>query len=232
MKQLGDISKIIHKEGYIFLIVFAIVTFILSSFSSTLGFVGLVLTIWCGYFFRNPERFTPVLDDIVVSAADGVVQSIVEAVPPAELGLGTGEMLRISVFLNVFNVHVNRIPVDGKVVALHYNPGKFLNASLDKASIYNERQSILINSTSGVKVACVQIAGLIARRIVCDLEEGEEVKVGARFGIIRFGSRVDVYLPRKTIPLVCEGQTCVGGETILANLKQGTKVSAPKFEVR
>jgi phosphatidylserine decarboxylase len=232
MKQISDISKIIHREGYVFIIVFAIVTFILSSLSSTLGFIGIIMTGWCAYFFRNPERYTPVMDDIVVSAADGVVQSITEAVPPTELGLGSGEMLRISVFLNVFNVHVNRIPVDGKVVGLHYNPGKFLNASLDKASIYNERQSILIHTTSGVKIACVQIAGLIARRIVCDLEEGEEVQVGSRFGIIRFGSRVDVYLPRKTIPQVCVGQTCVGGETILASLKPSTKVAPPKFEVR
>ncbi len=232
MKQIGDISKIIHREGYIFIIGFAIITFILSSFSSTLGFVGIVMTIWCAYFFRNPERYTPIIEDAVISAADGVVQSITEAVPPSELGLGSAEMLRISVFLNVFNVHVNRIPVDGKIVALHYNPGKFLNASLDKASIYNERQSILIHTPSGAKVACVQIAGLIARRIVCDLEEGEEVKAGSRFGIIRFGSRVDVYLPRKTVPLVSVGQISVGGETVLANLKQGTKVSGPKFEVR
>jgi phosphatidylserine decarboxylase len=222
MRHIGDISKIIHREGYIFIIAFAIVTFILSSFSSTLGFIGIVMTGWCAYFFRNPERYTPIMDDIVVSAADGVVQAITEAVPPTELGLGSGEMLRISVFLNVFNVHVNRIPVDGKVVGLHYNPGKFINASLDKASIYNERQSILIHT----------ISGLIARRIVCDLEEGEEVKVGSRFGIIRFGSRVDVYLPRKTIPLVCVGQTCIGGETILASLKSSTKVAGPQFEVR
>jgi len=232
MKQFSDLSKIIHREGYIFIIGFAIVTFIVSSFSGVLGLIGVIMTLWCAYFFRNPDRYTPIIDDAVISAADGVVQSIVEAVPPAELGLGSGEMLRISVFLNVFNVHVNRIPVDGKVIGLHYNPGKFINASLDKASIHNERQSILIQTHSGVKVACVQIAGLIARRIVCDLEDGEEVIAGGRFGIIRFGSRVDIYLPRKTIPLVCEGQICIGGETVLANLKQSGKVAAPKFEIR
>jgi len=232
MKQFGDISKVVHKEGYIFIALFAIITFVLSSFSSTLFIIGLVATGWCVYFFRNPIRYTPIVKDAVISAADGIVQSITEAKPPPELGLGKDTMLRISVFLDVMNVHVNRIPVDGKVIGLHYHPGKFFNASLDKASIYNERQSTLIESNSGVKVACVQIAGLVARRIVCDLEEGDKVEAGARFGIIRFGSRVDMYLPRKTIPLVCEGQTVVGGETILANLKQGTKVAPPKFEVR
>lgn len=232
MKQFGDITKIIHKEGYLFVGIFAIVTFILSSFSQVLFVIGLFLTAWCVYFFRNPQRYTPVVPDAVISAADGVIQSIGEAPCPAELGLGKENMLKISVFLNVMNVHVNRNPVDGKVVKLHYHHGKFLNASLDKASTQNERQSILLETKSGVKVACVQIAGLIARRIVCDLEDGDEVQAGSRFGIIRFGSRVDIYLPRKTIPLVCEGQTVVAGETILANLKSGTKVSSPKFEVR
>lgn len=232
MKHIGDLSKIIHKEGYIFIVIFAAVSFLFSSFSSTLGIIGFILTAWCAYFFRNPERYTPILEDMIISPADGVVQSIVDAAPPAELGLGDKEMLRISVFLNVFNVHVNRIPVDGKVTALHYNPGKFFNASMDKASIHNERQSILIETADKTQVACVQIAGLIARRIVCDLEEGDKVEAGARFGIIRFGSRVDVYLPRKAMPLVCVGQICVGGETVLANLKPGTKVAAQKFEVR
>lgn len=232
MKQFGDISKIVHKEGYIFIALFAIITFVLSSFSSTLFVIGAVMTAWCVYFFRNPIRYTPIVKDAVISAADGIVQSITEAAAPAELGMGKDPMLRISVFLDVLNVHVNRIPVEGKVTGLHYHPGKFFNASLDKASLYNERQSILIETPSGTKVACVQIAGLIARRIVCDLEEGEKVEAGARFGIIRFGSRVDIYLPRKTLPLVCEGQTVVGGETILANLKSGTKVAPPKFEVK
>ena len=232
MKQFGDISKIVHKEGYIFIALFLIATFVLSTFSSTLFVIGLGMTGWCIYFFRNPIRYTPIVKDAVISAADGIVQSIVEAPAPSELGLDKEPLLRISVFLNVLNVHVNRIPVEGKVVGLHYNPGKFFNASLDKASLYNERQSILIDTPSGTKVACVQIAGLIARRIVCDLEEGEKVDAGSRFGIIRFGSRVDIYLPRKTIPLVCEGQTVIAGETILANLKSGSKVAPSKFEVR
>ena len=232
MKHIGDLSKIIHKEGYIFIVVFAAVSFLFSSFSSTLGTIGFILTAWCMYFFRNPERHTPIIEDMIIAPADGIVQSVIEASPPAELGLGDKEMLRISIFLSVFNVHVNRIPIDGKVVTMHYNPGKFFNASMDKASIHNERQSILIETADKVQIACVQIAGLIARRIVCDLEEGDTVKAGARFGIIRFGSRVDVYLPRKSIALVCAGQTCVGGETVLANLKPGTKVAAAKFEVR
>ena len=232
MKQFGDLSKIIHKEGYIFIVVFAAISFLFSSFSGTLGTIGFIITAWCAYFFRNPDRHTPVIEDMVIAPADGVVQSVVEAAPPAELGLGDKEMLRISIFLNVFNVHVNRIPVDGKVTALHYNPGKFFNASMDKASIHNERQSILIETADKTKIACVQIAGRIARRIVCDLEEGEKVEAGARFGIIRFGSRVDVYLPRKVMPLVCVGQICVGGETIIADLKPGAKVAGPKFEVR
>lgn len=232
MRHIGDLSKIIHKEGYIFIVVFAAVSFLFSSFSTSLGIIGFILTAWCVYFFRNPERHTPIIDDSIIAPADGVIQSIVEASPPQELGLGDKEMTRISIFLSVFNVHVNRIPVDGKVIALHYHPGKFFNASMDKASIHNERQSILLETSDKVQIACVQIAGLIARRIVCDLEEGDEVKAGARFGIIRFGSRVDVYLPRKTAVLVCEGQTCIGGETILANLKPGTKVSSAKFEVR
>lgn len=231
MKHFSDISKIIHREGYIFIVLFAVTTFLLASFSSTLGWIGFISTLWCIYFFRNPDRMTPVDENLVISPADGVVQMIVEAMPPAELGLGNEEMLRISVFLNVFNVHVNRNPVGGKIVGLHYNPGKFFNASLDKASIYNERQSVVIETKDGTKVLCVQIAGLIARRIVCDLEEGMEIKAGERYGIIRFGSRVDIYLPRKTIPLVHVGQICVGGETILADFKS-TRTNAPKFEVR
>lgn len=226
-----DISKIIHREGYIFIVIFAAATFLFASFSSTLGWVCFIATIWCICFFRNPDRYTPVGEGLVVSAADGIVQSVGHAIPPAEIGLGEDEMLKISVYLSIFDVHVNRIPVAGKVTSLHYNPGKFLNASLDKASIYNERQSVLIETDNGTKVACVQIAGIIARRIVCDLEDGETVQTGQRYGIIRFGSRVDVYLPKKTIPLVCVGQKCVAGETVIANLKS-SKIAEPKFEIR
>lgn len=238
MKPYKDISKIIHREGYIFILIFAVVTFIFGSMSTALGavsttlfWIGSIATIWCAYFFRNPERVTPDADNYIISAADGVVQKIREVVPPAELEMGDQEMIRVSVFLNVFNVHVNRVPANGKILALHYHPGKFFNASLDKASVHNERQSVLMETANKTKVAFVQIAGLVARRIVCDLEEGSEVKAGERFGIIRFGSRVDIYLPLKTAILVSEGQTCIGGETIIADLDK-KKGEEPKFAVR
>ncbi|MGI4775596.1 MAG: phosphatidylserine decarboxylase [Janthinobacterium lividum] len=231
MKQYSDFSKIVHKEGYIFIISFAAVTFLLASFSSVLGWIAFITTVGCAYFFRNPDRMTPIDDNLVISPADGIIQSISESVPPGELDLGDELMIKVSVFLNVFNVHVNRIPAAGKVLALHYNPGKFFNASLDKASIYNERQSVLLETKTGHKIVFVQIAGLIARRIVCDLEEGSEVRSGERYGIIRFGSRADVYLPLKTAILVSVGQTAIGGETIIANFEL-KKFSEPKFEKR
>lgn len=231
MKPYSDFAKIIHREGYIFIIIFAAITFVFGSFSSTLCWVGAICTAWCAYFFRNPERVTPVGDDLVISGADGVVQKIVESAPPAELNMGDEEMIRVSVFLNVFNVHVNRVPVTGKIVSLHYFPGKFFNASLDKASVHNERQSVLMEAKNGVKVAFVQIAGLIARRIVCDLEEEQEVKAGQRYGLIRFGSRMDIYLPLKTHLAVSEGQICIAGETIIADLSK-KKSEQVKFEVR
>ena len=231
MKPYHDFAKIIHREGYIFIIIFAAATFVLGSFSTTLGWLGGICTIWCAYFFRNPERMTPVGDDLVISAADGIVQKITEAVPPAELDLGDEEMIRVSVFLNVFNVHINRIPASGKILSLKYHPGKFLNASLDKASIHNERQSVKMETKNGIKLGFVQIAGLVARRIVCDLEEEQEVSSGQRFGLIRFGSRADIYLPLKTAILVTEGQTAVGGETIIADFRM-KKSEQPKFERR
>ena len=231
MKPYSDLAKIIHKEGYIFIIIFAAVTFVLGSFSATLAWIGGISTLWCAYFFRNPERVTPVGDDLVISAADGVVQKINEVIPPAELNLGNEEMIRVSVFLNIFNVHIQRAPANGKIFSLHYHPGKFFNAALDKASIHNERQSVLMETKNGTKIAFVQIAGLIARRIVCDLEEEQEVSAGQRYGLIRFGSRVDIYLPIKTVITVAEGQTCVGGETVIADLNK-KKSDQIKFEVR
>jgi phosphatidylserine decarboxylase len=231
MKPYNDLGKVIHREGYIFIIIFAVFAFILASLSSSLGWIGGICTVWCAYFFRNPERVTPVSDDLIISPADGIVQKITEITPPAELGLGDQEMIRISVFLNVFNVHINRVPATGKILGLHYHPGKFFNASLDKASIHNERQSVLMETINGTKIAFIQIAGLIARRIVCDLEEDTEVKAGQRYGLIRFGSRADIYLPLKTAILVAEGQTCVGGETVLADLNM-KKSSELKFETR
>ena len=230
MKPYSDITNIIHKEGYIFIAIGCATTFILASINANLGWVSFILTTFCAYFFRNPQRLTPIAEGLIISPGDGVIVGISNTNPPAELQL-EGEMLKISIFLNVFNVHVNRVPISGKVLTTHYNPGKFLNASLDKASIHNERQSVVMETTKGVKLAFVQIAGLIARRIVCDLEEGVEVKAGARYGIIRFGSRVDVYLPPKTVPMVGVGQTVLGGETVLANL-ESKALEAMQFEVR
>lgn len=232
MKPYSDLAKIIHKEGYIFIIIFAAITFVLGSFSSIICWVGSICTLWCAYFFRNPERVTPLGDDLVIGAADGVVQKIVEVVPPQELNLGNEEMIRISVFLNIFNVHIQRVPISGRILSLHYHPGKFFNAALDKASIHNERQSVLMETNNGTKIAFVQIAGLVARRIVCDLEEEQQVSAGQRYGLIRFGSRVDIYLPLKTKIMVAEGQTCVGGETIIADISHNRSNEMIKFAVR
>lgn len=209
----------VHKEGHIFIMLFIAATFFFFLLSNKLGWIGVVLTIWCVFFFRNPDRVVPMGEDLVISPADGVVQKITEASPPAELEMGDAPMTRISIFLNVFDVHVNRIPVEGKIKKLHYHAGKFFNASLDKASIHNERQSVLIETKDKKKVAVVQIAGLIARRIICDLTADQKVATGERFGIIRFGSRVDVYLPKGIEPQVIEGQYMIGGETILAHMK-------------
>jgi phosphatidylserine decarboxylase len=188
-------------------------------FSSVFLWLGLIATTWCVYFFRDPVRVTPIREGLIVSPADGVVQKIVTMVPPVELELGDAERVRVSIFLNVFDVHVNRIPIEGSITKLHYNPGKFLNASLDKASEENERQSAKITMPDGETLGVVQIAGLVARRILCDLKEGQSVKTGERFGIIRFGSRTDVYLPLGVTPLVIVGQRAVGGETIIADMK-------------
>lgn len=208
----------IHKAGGPFIAAFAVASFILGQIWWPLGWSGVVVTAWCVYFFRDPARVTPIREGLMVSPADGVVQRIMQAVPPAELQLGSSERTRISIFLDIFNVHVNRIPHAGAVSALHYIPGKFLNASLDKASEDNERQLVCVTMPSGKAYGVVQIAGFIARRIVCDAREGQSIKTGERFGIIRFGSRVDVYLPEDTKALVIEGQTAVGGETVLADL--------------
>lgn len=221
MKKYSDITKALHKDGYIFIIIFCAITFILSSISCNLGWISFFLTLFCCYFFRNPERMTPLGSDLVISPADGTIVNIEETNPPKELEIEE-KMLKISIFLSVFDVHVNRVPMDGQILSLHYNPGKWLNASLDKASVHNERQSIVLQTEKNEKIVFVQIAGLIARRIVCDLEEGMNVKAGQRFGIIRFGSRVDVYLPLHAAPSVSVGQTVIGGETILANLNDQT----------
>ena len=205
----------IHRQGWPFVAAFAGVTVVAGIFSTSLFWIGAILTAWCAFFFRDPERVTPVDDRLVVSPADGVVSAVGPAVPPRELGFGTGEMTRISVFMNVFSCHVNRAPARGRVAAIEYRPGKFVNAELDKASAENERNGIVIDSPNG-RIAAVQVAGLVARRIVCWAEAGGDLVAGERVGLIRFGSRVDVYLPETAVARVAVGQTAVAGETIIA----------------
>lgn len=220
----------IHKEGHPFIFIFAAVSLVAGLMVDSLGWIGSIATLWCVYFFRDPERITPSDDRLVISPADGLIQKIEKAAPPPELGLGDGELTRISIFLNVFNVHVNRVPVSGEVTELNYRPGKFLSANLDKASVENERQAVVVKTQDGKQVVFVQIAGLVARRIVCNLKEGQAVVAGERYGIIRFGSRADIYLPEGVNPMVIVGQTAIGGETILADLN--SKKAASKGEIR
>jgi phosphatidylserine decarboxylase len=209
----------IHPEGYKFATIAALIGLALSWLIwDDLLVVGIVLALYCLYFFRDPERFPPENDAAILSPADGLVQKITEVTPPEELELGDKPMKRISIFLNVFDVHINRLPVTGSVAHMEYHKGKFLNAELDKASEENERQSITLEHKKG-KIGVVQIAGLIARRIVCNLEDDQTVTAGERFGLIRFGSRVDVYLPSQAIIKVREGQRSIGAETILAEWK-------------
>jgi phosphatidylserine decarboxylase len=205
----------IHREGWPFIAGFAAVTFLLGLFSNFLFWIGVALTLWCAYFFRDPQRVTPTDDRFVISPADGIVSSVGKAFPPAELGLGETEMTRISVFMNVFSVHVNRAPVRGRIEQIAYRPGKFFSADLDKASADNERNGLRIDSPNGM-IGVVQIAGLIARRIVCWAQEGSSIGVGERFGLIRFGSRVDIFLPDGAVTRVQTGQTAIAGETVLA----------------
>ncbi|MDP6058009.1 MAG: phosphatidylserine decarboxylase [Pirellulaceae bacterium] len=208
----------IHREGRIFVAAFALVSLLAWLVWPWLGMIGAVLTIWCVYFFRDPVRVTPTRSGLVVSPADGVVETITLAKPPEELEMGDAQRTRISIFMNVFDVHVNRIPTDGVITKLSYRPGKFVNASLDKASEDNERQSVRLETSYGLELAFVQIAGLVARRILCELELDQDVKAGERFGMIRFGSRVDLFLPDDVAPLVCVGHRMVAGETIVADL--------------
>jgi phosphatidylserine decarboxylase len=183
-----------------------------------LFWLGLIATVWCVYFFRDPPRFTPVRSGLLVSPADGVIESIAKAAPPPELEMGSEELTRVSIFLNVFDVHINRVPIGGRIGRIAYTPGKFFNASLDKASEENERNALRIDLEEGGSIAVVQIAGLVARRIVCDAHENETVQTGERFGLIRFGSRTDLYLPEGIAPLVAIGQRVLGGETVIADM--------------
>lgn len=210
----------IHKEGYPFIVVFFAMALVLGLVSDFLAKVFVLLGLFCLFFFRNPKRYTSENEGLIVSPADGTVCKIEEGVSaPSELSLGRKKFTKVSIFLSVMNVHVQRVPISGKITKVHYREGKFLNASLDKASVDNERQCCVVETKDKKEVVFVQIAGLIARRIVCNLEEGQEVKTGEEYGIIRFGSRLDLYLPAGVKPEVLIGQTMVGGETIIAKMK-------------
>jgi phosphatidylserine decarboxylase len=207
-----------HPAGRPFVLGAGALTLLVRRLSRRLGLVGAVLTGAIAWFFREPKRVTPARPNLVVSAADGTVATVGLAAPPAELGLDGGDRLRVSVFLSVFDVHVQRVPVSGEVVRVEYRPGKFLSADLDKASEDNERNSLLLATPEGQRIAVVQIAGLVARRIVCQVAGGDKVRAGDTYGLIRFGSRVDVYLPAGARVLVEPGQRTIGGETVLAEL--------------
>jgi phosphatidylserine decarboxylase len=210
----------ISPEGYPFIGAFALVSLILFWLWSPLGWLGTLATIWCTYFFRDPPRVTPVREGLVVAPADGRISQVTSAIPPNDLDLGSRPLLRISIFMSVFDCHVNRSPAAGKIEKIVYHPGKFFNADLDKASVDNERNCLVI-ATPSARVAVIQIAGLVARRIICFVRPGQSIGAGERFGMIRFGSRLDVYLPEGTTPLVATGQTSIAAETVLADLLSG-----------
>lgn len=216
----------VHPAGLPFILGFALLAILLAMLGTVGGFIGLVLTLWCVYFFRNPVRTTPTREGLIVSPADGLVTMIVDAPLPPELDdckatdslCEQGTATRVSVFLNVFDVHVNRIPAEGEIKKVVYHPGKFLSADLDKASVENERSTVLMKLKGhSSSVVFVQIAGLVARRIICKLAAGQNVKAGELYGLIRFGSRVDIFLPKGVNPLVCVGQRMIGGETVIAD---------------
>lgn len=208
----------IHPEGYLFIGLFAAATLVLGWLWSPLGWICGFLTLWCVYFFRDPPRVTPMRDGLVISPADGIVSSIGFFLPPPELGLGDRPLQRVSVFMSVFDCHVNRAPMSGRITRIAYKPGTFINADLDKASEDNERSSMVLDTVFG-RIGVVQIAGLVARRIVGFVREGETIGAGDRFGLIRFGSRVDVFLPEGVRVLVGQGSKAVAGETVLADIR-------------
>ena len=220
MRMTDTFINPMHPEGRKFVAIFAAVTLVLFAIEDVLGWIGVGLTVWCYYFFRDPERVTPDAPGLVISPADGVVSLIEPAVPPRELGLPEEALTRVSVFMSVFNCHVNRAPVAGKVEKIAYKPGKFLNASLDKASEDNERNSLVIRMADDRILTVTQIAGLVARRIVSFTQEGAVLDRGERFGLIRFGSRLDIYLPEGVEPSVKIGQTMIAGETVIADLSK------------
>ena len=222
MKEMVRVVLVpMHREGRKFVAAGLLATAILWLLWTPLAFAGFGLSIWCYYFFRDPKRVVPQRVGTVVSPADGIVSQISEVAPPPELALGEQPMKRVSVFMNLFNCHINRAPLGGQIVRTVYSPGSFLNASLDKASEHNERNGIVIENSGGVRIGVVQIAGLVARRIVCFVGEGERIRIGERFGLIRFGSRLDVYLPADSAVKVAVGQTAAAGETVVADLSAG-----------
>ena len=208
----------LHKEGYRFVTMAAVVSFVLILISKLLGLISFVITVWIYYFFRDPERYSISDENYLLSPADGIVSQIIETNGPKELNLDGKKFTRVSIFMNVFNCHVNRSPTSGTISEIYYKPGSYINASLDKASEENERNYVKIKNSSGEEFILVQIAGLIARRIVCEVKEKEEIKQGNKFGIIRFGSRVDLYFENYQL-LVQQNQTTVAGETIIARKK-------------
>ena len=207
----------LHPDGWKFVAIGVVATLILFLLWHPAGWLALILTLWIAYFFRDPWRVTPVRAGLIVSPADGIVVSLAPALPPPELDMGAEPVTRIGIFLNLYDVHVARAPLAGTVAARHYTPGRFINASLDKASEHNERLALRLGTADGPDIACVLIAGLVARRIVCPLLAGQRVAAGERIGIIRFGSRVDLYVPPPYVPLVALGQRMVAGETVLAD---------------
>lgn len=218
VSMLSTFVKPMHPEGRKFVAIAAAIAVVLFLIWEPLGWIGTGLTVWVYYFFRDPVRVTPTRPGLMVSPADGVVSLLEPAVPPAELGLGDQPMTRVSVFMSVFNCHVNRLPAEGTITKVAYHEGKFLNASLDKASVDNERNGIAVEMADGRRYGVVQIAGLVARRILCWSKEGQRLQTGERFGLIRFGSRLDIYLPEGVQPQVCIGQTMIAGETVIADL--------------
>ncbi len=230
MSVLDAVIKPMHPEGRRFVAIAAAVTVLLFLIDEVPGLVGVALTVWVYYFFRDPRRAVPQREGLMVAPADGVVSQIEVAPPPPELGMGETPLTRVSIFMNVFNCHVNRAPAAGEVVAVAYRPGRFFNASLDKASEHNERNSLRLRLEDGREIAVVQIAGLVARRIVSWVEEGQTLRRGERFGLIRFGSRVDVYLPEGVAPQVCLGQTTIAGETVIADLARKLPPCAARLE--
>ncbi|WP_374764615.1 phosphatidylserine decarboxylase [Yunchengibacter salinarum] len=219
MKASDAVLTPIHREGHLFVALFFVASLVLFMIAEPLGWIGMVATAWCVYFFRDPERVVPRQEGVMVAPADGVVSAVSAAAPPPELDMGSEPVTRISIFLSVFDVHVNRVPAAGSIDKLIYVPGRFLNAADEAASHENERQLVAMTTEDGARIAFAQVAGLVARRILCDLKVDQKVARGERFGLIRFGSRTDIYLAPKQEAMVSEGQTMIGGETVIARMK-------------